>query len=520
MIKVIKYKYQRFNTWISECPQINLGFIFMDGELYIAYNNICEALGFKEDVIKQFELDTSSISFIISKQDSDMVGIRNASPNGSKFISVPYVVDKLYEHSSNLNEKNIIDCIINILNAEFKNRYNTYTYNTIYKVDINMMNDAHSKINNVIEINSSMDEKTWAEEILDIGKKVKVVSNIDNFIEISNLPILNKHNTVSVRIVLYNGTYYFSIADISKLCNMSNYIVYKIRTHSPTIKVNRDDLLNSNFSFINNKGMNFIPQYLISSYIEHNKAYTEEDKKELINFINMDFTEAKLPSAEIKINRANVTKSKDSIVESSIANVKVTDLKLINVDGHSIRVGKVNDVIYVLAMDIFSAFYYKKDHFSMAQFMTTSGCDKSHFISVTNQNLADCNIWQSPSERGSTMMDLDATLSFIKRWKHTKTKSTSISKTILEALDEAYKSTLTNNSSNIETVSHDDIVISEMPNTSDTPSVDTNITESINALLTSTYATKMEAIDCKYKLIKKLCDSLGEDLKLLKECAF
>ena len=156
----------------------------------------------------------------------------------------------------------------------------------------------------------------------------------------------------------------------------------------------------------------------------------------------------------------------------------------------------------------------------MAQFMTTSGCDKSHFISVTNQNLADCNIWQSPSERGSTMMDMDATLSFIKRWKHTKTKSTSISKTILEALDNAYKSTPTNNISSVETVSHNDTLSSEISNNPDTLTVDTNITESINALLTSTYATKMEAIDCKYKLIKKLCDSLGEDLKLLKECAF
>lgn len=519
MEKAIKYKYHRFNTWISECPQVNLGFIFMDGELYIAYNNICDALGFKEDELKQFELDVSSVSFTISKQDSDMIGIRNSSPEGSKFISVSYIIDKLYEHSSNLDEKNMIDCIINILNAEYKNRYNTYTYNTIYKVDINMMSDMNNKVNNNIEINSIMDEKTWAEGILDLSNKCKVVSKIDNFIEISNLPILNKHNTVSVRIVLCDGTYYFSIADISKLCNMSNYIVYKIRTHSPTIKVDRDDLLNSNFSFVNNKGMNFIPQYLISSYIEHNKAYTEEDKKELINFINMDFIEAKLPSTEIKINRVNATKSKDSTANSDMTNVKVTELKLINVDGRSIRVGKVNDVIYVLAMDIFSAFY-KKDHYSMAQFMTTSGCDKSHFISVTNQNLADCNIWQSPSERGSTMMDLDATLSFIKRWKHTKTKSTSISKTILKALDNAYKSTPTNNSSSVETVSHNDTSSSEISNTSDTLTADTNITESINALLTSTYATKMEAIDCKYKLIKRLCDSLGEDLKLLKECAF
>ena len=575
MEKVVKYKYKEFETWLPECPKVALGFIFLDSNVYVAYNNICDALAVTFAQAKAYGLE-DDIDFIMDRQNCDKVGVNNRGPEGSKFIKIQKVIDVLDDI---ISDNNRFLCIKNILAKVNWSKNNDFTYGTMYTVDIKYVNgNSNSDVTTKKGEFTLLDEIRWVKNnvLRDRIKNITDISKIEGYNEISTAPIKNFASDIErVRIVQYNNEFYFALTDIKHILSMDSYTADKLRKYSPSIIIKSLGLMTLGFNNVSAKGLIFIPQETVLSYIRGRVDYSIEKSDVLWSYFNTTYTmltENKRKDKDRIVSRPKRNKKRTNTINTSIKannsnnsvivtnNITnqseaslVTDQHIIKIRNKTIRIGLINNIPYMAVVDIRNCCGIQARH-CMSQYIGISGCDESNFIQTNNFERYD--IWTSQANRNIVMATLDACLGLIKHWYSDRMRakigrridSNTLISELRKAISKYYgisddtkdvesqkvvanntlqnsaEATIHNKSDAKLTVDNSGIATFtnitdnvSVSNNTKAPSLENSVTEQLDALINNAYNNKLSIIEAKYTILRKLCDSMGDDIKLLKE---
>ena len=512
MKKAIKYKYREFDTWFEDCPKVALGFIYMDSELYVAYNNICDALGITYKQAEAIRIGQDRISFTMDRYNSDKVGVNNRGPEGSSFIKVSIITNELF-YTDNARYK----CICNILSKMEQDKINAFNFSSFIDVEIDSTSLKETEMPKAMANSNKRLESKWVNNNVkrDIGAVYVLGTDITAFYTIPTTSISKYTNLNCVRAITYRDQDYYALADIVNILSLNKTVSNTLRKYYPSIKVAKEYLKDFGWN-CKVHGLCFVPRDTVLFYLDSSVEFTERKKNALITFFKTPLITIEEPTSvqEEKVS----THSVENLTHNNNSDFLVTKQDFIydKDTKQSIRVGLINGKPYLMAQDICRIYCGMSRALTIKQMLgkivaRVCGID---YIPVGNKDLEDPHIWRM-THKAQNMLSLEMTVYFMSHLRKYKNKDNAIMniKKQIVALYGTSETVINNNPEpDTPTISTPNVEESIKP----VLEVD-NITEQINELIKNAYSDKLSSMEHKYIILRKLCDSLGEDIKLLKE---
>lgn len=504
--KVVRYVYRKDRTWLEDYPMTALGLILMDGKTYVSVNNLLAALDIKYTQFNFTIPFESDEAFIINKEDSCDLGVRNVDITGSKFVSFNYVLNEFSKLAYKItNNETRVTVIFNILKAKEKEIMNNITnFGNPKACDIIVYKKEETKSMNNLKRN----KLKYNLEKNDISKSCDISTDL-----IRNFAGDKKY----IRTIEYNNEIYMALIDIKPILSMSNYDYRKLSNNNFIVHVDTFDVRNLNFyNTYASRGLNFIPKSVVTDYI--NKTNIDANKKEdLICFFN-DFTNmsneivTETPKEKEKTRRKRrKTTTNTELLTTAPKIYKVYDGKLKayhNKD--AVRAFNYNDDVYYCFTDIYKALNITSSKSDLYNKLFNT------FTSV-KLDVKLCHYEPDITIRSTKYISRTDLITYVKGSTFTEKHK----KVLLDFFNIPIEDT----NNYMETNTTQDKVKEDITPTATTnpeESINTtnnsdNVLESLNNLLTGTNKEFLGTCEARYKVLKKVCDLYGEILDLYRE---
>ncbi len=505
--KVIRYVYKKDRTWLPDYPEVSLGLALMDGKMYVSVNNVVEALGINYrqlDFTIPFE---AGEGFIVNKNDSCDLGVRNMDIDGSKFISSNYILNEFSDLAYKITEdKTRTVTIFNILKIREKEALgNLVNFGNPKACDIVVYKKEETKPMN----NFTGTELRHTLEKCDISKSYDVSTDL-----IKNFAGDKKY----IRAIECNNKIYIALVDIKPILNIGNYDYKKLSNNSFTVHVDTFDIRDLNFyNTYATRGLNFIPKSVVIDYI--NNTYMNSSKKEdLICFFD-NFTEISNEVANKAPKTKEKTRRKRRKTITANTELLTTAPKIYKVYDGNLKTYHNKDI--VRAFNYNNDVYYCFTDIYRALNITNSKSDlyKRLFDTFTSVKLDVklCHYEPDITTHSTKYISKTDLVTYVKGSTFTEKHK----KVLLDFFNIPIEGT----NNYMETNTTQDKVKEDITSTAttnpeepiNTTNNSDNVLESLNNLLTGTNKEFLGTCEARYKVLKKVCDLYGEILDLYKE---